>query len=80
MLEWENMRTSFAEILALPAGELTPDTVLGECADWDSLAKVGMVALVFEKTGATVSQEEIAAAVTLQDILDLAALKMRKTA
>lgn len=80
MLEWEMMRASFAEILSMPESELQADMALDTCENWDSLAKVGMVALIFEKTGATVSQEDVAGAETLQDILDLAARKLRKTA
>ncbi|WP_061291604.1 acyl carrier protein [Azotobacter vinelandii] len=80
MVELENMRASIAEILSIPLNELHGDTRLESIDNWDSMAMIGIVALVFETTGATVSGEEIAGVVTVQDIFDLAAQKIKGTA
>jgi acyl carrier protein len=80
MVELENMRASMAEILSIPLSELHDDTVLEASGNWDSLAMMGTVALVFETTRATVSREEIGELVTLRDIFDLATRKMQKAA
>jgi acyl carrier protein len=80
MMEWENMRAGMAEILSMPLNELHGDTILTTSENWDSLAIVGTVALLFEMTGASVSHEEISGAVTLQGIFDLAARKIKERA
>ncbi|MEK6748143.1 MAG: hypothetical protein AABY83_02900 [Pseudomonadota bacterium] len=77
MVEFENMRASIADILSVPLSELHGDTVLAASKDWDSLAIVGIVALIFEKTGSSVTYEEISSAVTLQGIFDLATCKVK---
>lgn len=80
MVELEDMRAKIAEILSIPLNELHGDTRLEGSDNWDSLAMIGIVALVFETTGTTVSREEIEGVVTLQDIFTLAAQKIKTTA
>ncbi|WP_438298990.1 acyl carrier protein [Pseudomonas sp. NMS19W] len=76
----EAMRASIAEILTLPLDELKGDVRLENSDNWDSMARIGIVALVFESTGVTVSGEEMDRIVTVQDIFDLVSLKMKETA
>ncbi|MFM9379948.1 MULTISPECIES: acyl carrier protein [Pseudomonas] len=76
----EAMRASIAEILTLPLDELKGDVRLENSDNWDSMARIGIVALVFESTGVTVSGEEMDRIVTVQDIFDLVTLKMKETA
>jgi acyl carrier protein len=76
----EAMRASIAEILTLPLDELKGDVRLENSDNWDSMARIGIVALVFESTGVTVSGEEMDRIVTVQDIFDLVNLKMKETA
>jgi acyl carrier protein len=76
----EAIRASIAEILTLPLDELKGDVRLENSDNWDSMARIGIVALVFESTGVTVSGEEMDRIVTVQDIFDLVTLKMKETA
>ena len=76
----EAMRASIAEILTLPLDELKGDVRLENSDNWDSMARIGIVALVFESTGVTVSGEEMDRIVTVQDIFDLVTLKMKEPA
>ncbi|MGE1172468.1 MULTISPECIES: acyl carrier protein [Pseudomonas] len=76
----ETMRASIAEILTLPLDELKGDFRLENSDYWDSMARIGIVALVFESTGVTVSGEEMDRIVTVQDIFDLVTLKMKESA
>lgn len=78
MVEFKNMRESLSDILSIPLDQLRGDLVLEANENWDSLARIGAVALIFETTGASVSPEEIGGVVTLQDLFDLASRKAQQ--
>ncbi|MBV4457865.1 MULTISPECIES: acyl carrier protein [Pseudomonas] len=80
MADMEKMRASIADILSIPLDELKGDTLLESSDFWDSMARISIVALVFETTGTTISGEEIEGVVTVQDIFDLAAGKVKGVA
>lgn len=71
MVDLEKMRASIAEILLIPVAELHGETRLENSDNWDSMARIGIVALVFEQTRVNVSGEEIDGVVTVQDLFDL---------
>lgn len=71
MVDLEKMRASIAGILLIPVAELHGETRLENSDNWDSMARIGIVALVFEKTGVKVSGKEIDGVVTVQDLFDL---------
>lgn len=71
MVDLVKMRASIAEILLIPVAELHGETRLENSDNWDSMARIGIVALVFEQTGVNVSGEEIDDVVTVQDLFDL---------
>ncbi|CAI8812042.1 acyl carrier protein [Pseudomonas serboccidentalis] len=80
MVDLVKMRASIAEILFIPLAELRGETVLENSDNWDSMARIGIVALVFEQTGVSVSGEEIERVVTVQDLFDLIDRKIKDAA
>ncbi|RVD76347.1 acyl carrier protein [Pseudomonas koreensis] len=80
MVDLVKMRASIAEILCIPLAELRGETVLENSDNWDSMARIGIVALVFEQTGVSVSGEEIERVVTVQDLFDLIDRKIKDAA
>ena len=58
------------DMLDLDAGALSPDTVLADLSEWDSLAALSLIVLVDEEFGKKLSGAEIKAFTTVQDILD----------
>ncbi len=80
MVDLVKMRASIAEILFIPLAELHGETVLENSDNWDSMARIGIVALVFEQTGVSVSGEEIERVVTVQDLFDLIDGKIKDAA
>jgi len=81
MVDLEKMHASIAEILSIPVDELQGETRLEDSDNWDSMARILVVALVSEATRAkaTVSGAEIEGVVTVQDIFDLVARKVKET-
>lgn len=57
--------------LEIPDGRLKEDQVLTELDSWDSMAAVLFIALADEKTGVTVSGNQISQAKTVRDLLSL---------
>ncbi|MBT9265027.1 acyl carrier protein [Pseudomonas sp. MG-9] len=80
MVDLVKMRASIAEILFIPLAELRGETVLENSDNWDSMARIGIVALVFEQSGVSVSGEEIERVVTVQDLFDLIDRKIKDAA
>ncbi|WP_445177889.1 acyl carrier protein [Pseudomonas sp. McL0111] len=80
MVDLKKMRANIAEILLIPVDQLHGETRLENSDNWDSMARIGIVALVFETTGVTVSGEEIESVVTVQDLFDLIDLKIKDAA
>lgn len=60
------------ELLELDPGTLSTDTELTSLPSWDSLAVIGYIALVDEEFSIIVDNDKLAAAKTVQDLLDLA--------
>ncbi|MHA3735742.1 acyl carrier protein [Pseudomonas sp. Eth.TT006] len=80
MIDLVKMRASIAQILFIAPHELRGETVLENSDNWDSMARIGIVALVFEQTGVSVSGEEIERVVTVQDLFDLIDRKIKDAA
>lgn len=80
MIDLVKMRADVAEILIMPVDKLHGDIRLQNSDNWDSMARIGIVALMFEKTGANVSGEEIMGVVTVQDLFDLIDRKIKEAA
>lgn len=57
------------EALDVEEGTLSPDTVLDEVDEWDSIAALSLIVMLDEQFERTVSGEQIKALVTIQDIL-----------
>ncbi|MFC6842163.1 acyl carrier protein [Xanthomonas theicola] len=51
--------------------EVTPETVLRELPEWDSLAALGVIVMFDMEYGKTITGEHLAAAVTVGDLYQL---------
>ncbi|WP_338801492.1 acyl carrier protein [Pseudomonas sp. RSB 5.4] len=80
MVDLVKMRESIAEILSIPVDKLHGETRLENSENWDSMARIGIIALVFEQVGVSVSGEEIERVVTVQDLFDLIDGKIKDAA
>jgi acyl carrier protein len=58
------------EMMELDSGTLKDYTELANLEQWDSLAKLSLIALVDEKFGKSLTGEQIRAFKTVKDILD----------
>ena len=58
------------EVLDVETGGLTPETLLAEVGEWDSIAALSLVVMLDEKFEKTVSGVQIKALASVNDILD----------
>jgi acyl carrier protein len=59
------------EMMELEEGALSPETLLDDVEEWDSLAALSLVVLLKEEFDKKVTGQEIRAFQTIQDILDV---------
>lgn len=57
------------EALDTEEGSLTPETLLDDIEEWDSIAALSLIVMLDENFERTISGEQINALVTVQDIL-----------
>ena len=57
------------EVLDVETGSLTPETLLAEVGEWDSIAALSLVVMLDEKFEKTVSGAQIKAMTSINDIL-----------
>ena len=62
--------TVIEEVLDVEKGSLTPETLLAEVDEWDSIAALSLVVMLDEKFEKTVSGVQIKALASVNDILD----------
>ena len=58
------------DMLELEAGALTPETVLADIEEYDSMAKLSLIVLMDDECGKKLTGEQIREFKTIQDILD----------
>jgi acyl carrier protein len=58
------------EVLDVETGSLTPETLLAEVDEWDSIAALSLIVMLDEKFEKTVSGVQIKALASVNDILD----------
>ena len=58
------------DIMELDEGTLTPETLLEDIEEWDSLAALSYVVMMADDFGKTITGAEIRAFKTVQDILN----------
>ena len=58
------------EVLDVETGSLTPETLLAEVVEWDSIAALSLVVMLDEKFEKSVSGVQIIALASVNDILD----------
>ncbi|WP_028303030.1 hypothetical protein [Oceanospirillum maris] len=68
-------KTKFSEIVSMSPEEIHDDTQLDSLIEWDSLAMVGMAALLFEISQTTSTADEITELKTFKDLVSLAYAK-----
>lgn len=59
-----------ADMFELEADEFTPETVLDDLEEWDSLAAISYVVMMDEEFGVVADPNNIKEFKTVQDILD----------
>jgi len=57
------------EVLDVETGSLTPETLLAEVDEWDSIAALSLIVMLDEKFEKTVSGVQIKALASVNDIL-----------
>ena len=57
------------EVLDVEAGALTPETLLADVEEWDSIAALSLIVMLDEKFEKTVSGAQIKALESVSDIL-----------
>ena len=61
--------TLIEEVLDVAEGSLTPETLLAEVDEWDSIAALSLIVMLDEKFEKTVSEAQIKALESVNDIL-----------
>lgn len=64
------------DVVFVPSGTLTKETVLEELDDWDSMATVAIIALADEYLGIQLNGEQIASCKTVDDLIKLMGHKL----
>lgn len=59
-----------AELLELETSDFTPQTLLDDLEEWDSLAAISYVVMMDEKFGVVAKPKDVQSFKTIQDILD----------
>lgn len=59
-----------AELLELETSDFTPQTLLDDLEEWDSLAAISYVVMMDEKFGVVAKPKDVQNFKTIQDILD----------
>jgi acyl carrier protein len=70
-LDKKRFLEEFADMLGTNPADLTPSTPLSSLENWDSVAYLSTMVLLDEKVGVTISPDELVAARTVQDLLDV---------
>lgn len=58
------------DMLELDGGSLTPETVLADIEEYDSMAKLSLIVMMDDECGKKLTGEQIREFKTVQDILD----------
>ncbi len=58
-----------AEALDMEEDALSPDTILGDLEEWDSISALSLIVMLDEQFDRTISGDEIKALDTVNDIL-----------
>lgn len=57
------------EVLDVEEGSLTAETPLDDVEEWDSIAKLSLIAMLDDEFGKTIASKELKALKTVADIL-----------
>jgi acyl carrier protein len=75
MTTLSRVATVFSQAFAVPAAEITRDTVPDDVPKWDSFGHMNMVSVLEKEFGLRFKPEEIMEMGSVQDILDVLAGK-----
>lgn len=59
-----------AELFDLEAGSFTPETILDNIEEYDSMSKLSLIVMMDEEFGKKLTGEQILKFISVQDILD----------
>lgn len=68
----EKIISLIEEVLNLPAGSITVDTMITDVEEWDSLAHVMIIGELEEKLGISISLDEAIEVMGVRDLLEKA--------
>jgi acyl carrier protein len=71
-LNKQSFLEEFAEIVGVSTAEITPETQLATLENWDSVSYLSTMVLLDEKLGVAIAPDDLAAARTIQDIMNVA--------
>ncbi len=58
------------DMFELDEGSLTPETVLADLAEWDSMSKLSLIVLMEDECGKVLKSDQVKEFQTIQDIMD----------
>jgi acyl carrier protein len=71
-LNKQSFLEEFAEIVGVSTAEITPATQLATLENWDSVSYLSTMVLLDEKLGIAIAPDDLTAAKTIQDIMNVA--------
>lgn len=69
-MELKEKLTLIEEALDTEEGSLTPETILDDVDEWDSIAALSLIVMLDEEFDRTISGKQIRALATVEDILE----------
>ena len=70
-METSQKLTALEEVMDLDAGTLTPDTVLSDLEEWDSVSILSLIVLIDDEFGKIITGADIKKLVTVADALEI---------
>lgn len=71
----EKIITLIEELLKVPAGTITSETIIADVEPWDSLAHVMIIGELEEKLGISIPLDEAIEITSMKELLEKAGLK-----
>lgn len=70
-MDYQKKMESIADSVEMDVAELSPDTVLADLENWDSVAVLSIIAVINEELNKFPSAQEILVCQTVKDLMEL---------
>lgn len=70
-MDYQKKMESIADSVEMDVAELSPDTVLADLENWDSVAVLSIIAVINEELNKFPSAQEILDCQTVKDLMEL---------